>query len=262
MHSRQVELEGTHSMPIELTESDSLTRVLEKIKPDLVIHTVALTDVDRCEQESDLAQYINAELAQNVAQACGRLGIKLVHISTDHLFDGKKAFCTELDTVCPVNIYGKTKALAEELVLGACPYALVVRTNFYGWGPPYRQSFSDWIIQSLSAGKPLNLFGDVFYTPILIDSLVQFSHELIRLDASGVFNLVGNDRISKYEFGIAVAKCFGLNRDLIKLTSMGDRQSLVRRPLDMSLCNKKYKNSISHIVNGLIKDIQCLFLKI
>jgi dTDP-4-dehydrorhamnose reductase len=222
---------------------------------------VALTDVDRCEREPDLAHHINAELAHNVAQACGRLGIKLVHSSTDHLFDGKKAFCTELDAVCPVNIYGKTKAQAEDLVFGACPEALVVRTNFYGWGPPYRQSFSDWIIQGLNAGQPLNLFGDVFYTPILIDSLVQHSHELIRLDASGIFNIVGNERVSKYEFGIAVAKCFGLNADLINLTSMADRQSLVMRPLDMSLSSRKAGKIITHKMNRLSEDIQNLFLK-
>jgi dTDP-4-dehydrorhamnose reductase len=245
MHARQVSLAGTSSMPIDLTLSDSLTRLLSKLKPDLVIHTVALTDVDRCEQEPELAHYINAELAQNVAQACGWLGIKLVHISTDHLFDGKKAFCTELDAVCPVNIYGKTKALAEELVLGACPEALVVRTNFYGWGSSYRSSFSDGICKSLHAYKKINLFNDIYFSPIIIDELVNSVHELINHRVSGVFNVVGDDRLSKYEFGVSLAKVFDLDPMLIEPIITSDCEVRVLRPKDMSLSNYKLKKILN-----------------
>jgi dTDP-4-dehydrorhamnose reductase len=255
MHTRQVALDGTLSLPVDLREIDSLTRVLEKIKPDLVIHTVALTDVDRCEREPDLAHHINARLAYNVAQACGRLGIKLVHISTDHLFDGKKAFCTELDAVCPVNIYGKTKALAEDLVLGACPEALVVRTNFYGWGPSYRSSFSDCIYKSLRAHQKINLFNDIYFSPIIVDELVNSVLELINHKTSGVFNVVGADRLSKYEFGLSLAKVFNFDQMLIDPIITTEREVRVLRPKDMSLSNYKLKKLLNQQFESVSKHL-------
>mgnify|MGYP006269024633 CR=1 FL=1 len=255
LHSRKVDLPWTRSLPVDLSSASSFEGVLKQVKPSLVIHTVALTDVDRCEREPELAKYVNATLARNVAEACYGLGIKLVHISTDHLFDGTKSFYTELDSVCPLNVYGKTKALAEELVLGACPESLNIRTNFYGWGPSYRQSFSDGIIKSLRIKKNKSLSQDVYFSPILAGTLAKVVHELLENGELGIFNVVGEERVSKYEFGLALARVFNLNSQAIVPVSPSLPQKKVQRPNDMSLSNNKTKKIIKGAIGGIMQHI-------
>ncbi len=239
LHSRKVSLPGVASRNISLDSVDEILASFEKIRPQLVIHTAGLTNVEECEANPELANHVNIDLAENVAMACAKLGISLVHISTDHLFSGEAPLVDESHPVAPQNVYGRTKAEAEQRVLEVCPQSLVVRTNFYGWGPLYRRSFSDMIIDSLRMGKALTLFKDIFYTPILIEALVYAVHDLVNQKANGIYNVVGDERISKYEFGIKVAKIFQLDASLIKSGYLKDKDMLVKRPYDMSLSNKK-----------------------
>ena len=112
-----------------------------------------------------------------------------------------------------MNQYAVSKLSAEQWVLDACTDALVVRTNFFGWGHANRRSFSDWLLDSMRAGKSLSLFDDVFFTPILADRVAAECHALIELGQRGVFNICGDERISKYEFAIRLAGAFGLSTD-------------------------------------------------
>lgn len=255
MHDREISLEGTQSRKIDLESVDQLIRTFQMERPQVVIHTVGLTSVERCEAEPGVAQHVNVDLATNVAQACAKLEIPLVHISTDHLFSGLTPLVDETCPVDPVNVYGHTKAEAEMQVLGAHPQALAIRTNFYGWGTAYRDSFSDIIIKALRAGKQLTLFRDVFYTPILIETLVHAVHELFDLKASGIYHVVGDERISKFDFGIKVAEEFRLDSSLIRPGLITDQASLVRRPIDMSLSNQKTCNMLSRKLGGVASDV-------
>ena len=239
LHQREIRLASVQTAHLDLGSEDVLLRRLQELQPQIVIHAAGLTSVERCEAEPDLAYQVNVTLAENVARACRRLGITLVHVSTDHLFSGDVAQVDETHPVKPLNVYGITKAEAESRVLDCNPSALVVRTNFYGWGPHYRQSFSDRIIGALRTGKEANLFNDVHFTPVLIESLAATVHDLVRLKASGIFHVVGDERISKHEFGIRVAKEFALDARLIKPSFLARQQVFVRRPLEMSLSNEK-----------------------
>jgi len=189
--------------------------------------------------------------AANVAQACSRLGVSHVHISTDHLFAGKESMLDESAPVSPINVYGRTKAEAERQVIDRNPSALVIRTNFYGWGTSYRRSFSDVVIDGLRSGTGVTLFNDVHYTPILVKTMVDAVHDLVELKASGVFNVVGDERISKLDFGYLVASEFGLGRELIAKGSFGDQNFLVRRPMDMSLTNAKICSLLGRRLGGV-----------
>ena len=229
------------------------------IKPRIVIHTAGFTNVDKCEDEPSLAQHINVELAANVAQASAKLGLQLVHISTDHLFSGELPLADETKQVAPINVYGRTKAEAEFRVMEAHPQAIVMRTNFYGWGPTYRRSFSDVIIEALRSGKKLTLFKDVFYTPILIEIAARAVHDLINLKASGIFNVVGDERISKYEFGLKIAEKFNLDSGLITPGLLADQVALVKRPHDMSLSNHKTCNLLGRKLGEINDHIARLY---
>jgi dTDP-4-dehydrorhamnose reductase len=238
-HSRSVHLSGVACAQIDLESESALDRAMDTFNPDCVVHAAGLTSVEYCEEHPELAHTVNVVLAENVAKACARSGAALIHISSDHLFSGDTPSVSEETQPSPQNVYAQTKAEAEQRVLAANANALVVRTNFYGWGPFYRKSFSDWVIESLENGKKITLFDDVFYSPIYAGRLVSGAHALLGSGATGIYNVVGNDRLSKLDFGLKVAAKFGLNRDLIQVGRISDTPSLVRRPHDMSLSNRK-----------------------
>jgi len=239
LHHRQVRLDGALAVQINLDSLDDLMQQIEIIQPQYVIHAAGLTSVEKCESNPILARELNVILAINIAKVCATLKIPFAHISTDHLFSGNEALAVENFPTFPINVYGSTKAEAELRVLKENPEALVIRTNFFGWGTHYRLSFSDFIIRALRAEKKLELFDDVFYTPILAEPLAQATHDLMALNAKGVFNIVGSQRLSKFDFGLKLAKEFDLDGGLIKATQITRQSLLVKRPLDMSLSNKK-----------------------
>lgn len=253
VHSKCVVLAGVNSRPLELESVNNLARDIEGVGPSVVVHTAGLTDVEECERDRGLAHHVNVDLAVNVARACLKVGVPLIHISTDHLFSGADSFLDEICEPAPKNIYAMTKAIAECEVREIYPQALIIRTNFYGWGPAYRQSFSDFVINSLRDGREISLFRDIFYTPILAESLVQIAHELLDTEASGIYHVVGDDRISKLEFGYRLAEEFGLDKSLIKAGSVADCAALVQRPRDMSLSNRKARERLNHEL-GTVKS--------
>ncbi len=238
-HSRKVALAGVAARPIDLENAGRLTRQFEELAPDVVVHTAGLTNVDRCEDDPALARHVNAELARNVAEAAASRNIRLVHVSTDHLFAGTRSGYREDDTPEPLNEYARSKLLAEEWVKQADPRALIVRTNFFGWGHAGRQSFSDWIVYSLRAGREITMFDDVHFTPILADALAAATHRLVDLSASGTLNVAGDERVSKYEFAKRLAQVFGLTDGLVRRGSVKEVGLHADRPPDMSLDNAR-----------------------
>jgi len=259
LHQRRISLTGVNERYISLESVDEVRCLLDDVQPDLVIHTVGLTSVEQCEKKPELARHVNVDLSECVAKACALTGVIMVHVSTDHLFSGQKPLCSECDFVEPQNEYGRTKAEAEERVLAVCPDALIIRTNFYGWGTTYRQSFSDNIIASLREGRPVRLFADVFYTPIVIESLVHAVHDLIALKESGILHVVGDERLSKYQFGVKIADQFQFDRELVHSCCLAERPGLVRRPLDMSLSNDKVCEALGYGLGRVDQQLKKLF---
>jgi dTDP-4-dehydrorhamnose reductase len=258
IHNREISLGDAKSMKFDTGSRESILKAIGHTRPDLVIHTAGLTSVEDCEKFPDLARAVNTDLASNVSSVCAELSIALVHISTDHIFSGEFQFATEELPVNPINVYAATKAEAETRVLENYSEALIVRTNFYGWGPTYKRSFSDQIIYSLRGGKEITLFDDVFYTPILAESLIKTVHELLEAGAVGIYNVVSDNRISKYDFGLAIAEIFSLNKSLIRRGKMADKPSLVQRPLDMSLSTRKHCAKLGHSLGGINYDLSRL----
>ncbi len=257
-HAHKVSLAGVASRPLDLENAGRLTRQFEELAPDIVVHTAGLTNVDRCEDDPALARHVNAELARNVAEAAASRNIRLVHVSTDHLFAGTRSGYREDDAPEPLNEYARSKLLAEEWVKQTDPRALIVRTNFFGWGHAGRQSFSDWIFYSLRAGREITMFDDVHFTPILADALAAAAHRLVALSASGTFNVAGDERVSKYEFAKRLAQVFDLSGELIQRGRIRDAGLFAKRPPDMSLDNTKARDLLSASLGRLDDYIQIL----
>lgn len=257
-HARNIALRGTRSVPISLEPEQTLVKQLEQLLPDLVVHTAGLASVDQCEQQPELARHLNATLAGNVARAACRLDIALAHISTDHLFAGTRSLYTEIDPPSPLNVYARTKLLAEHLVAKENPDATIVRTNFFGWGHRYRQSLSDWILASLRSGRTVSMFEDVFFTPVLADRLASSVHKLIEHHHSGVYHVGGDERVSKYEFAIRLARVYGLPEALIQRAKIAATDSRVTRPLDMSLDSSKARTALGAGLGSIDESLQDL----
>jgi len=239
VHKHDVRLEGVGSVQLNLSSAADFERTLDHICPDLIVHTAGMTHVDTCEADRCGAFSANVSAAELVAHVAQQKSVRLIHISTDHLFDGSFPFCTEQTEPKPLNAYATSKLVAEKRVMEMCPSALILRTNFFCWGSAYRQSFSDWIINGLRAGTELQMFDDVFFTPILADELIRFAHGLNENGASGVFNVVGTRRISKYVFGVELALSLGLPIGLIQPGKVSSAHLRAQRPKDMSLSNER-----------------------
>ena len=258
-HKRNICFKHARIIEFEKISKSNIIKVINKVNPNLVVNCAAITAVEKCEEEKNNANLVNSFLPEIIANACKLMNIKFVHISTDHLFDGKNSFYHEDNPKSPLNIYGKTKDNAEEKILLQNPQALIVRTNFFGWGTSYRHSFSDWIIKSLRESRAIKLFSDVYFTPIHIEELVKIIHILIDKNKQGIFNVVSKERISKFEFGIKIANIFKYPLSLISPISVEDISLMAQRPKDMSLSTKKILDEINYQIKGI--ENQLLDLK-
>ena len=266
--SHSVDIPGVTVFANDLSSYNESRDILNPICPDVIINAAALTDVDKCETDPDLAYTLNVEIPRNLASVATELNCRFVHISSDQLFDGSKAWFSEEDSPCPVNQYGYTKAKGEEEVLKFCIDALIIRTNFFGWGTEVRKSFSDWILNSLQKESELRLFSDVYFNPILINQLIDICLELLVTHQKGIFHVVGRERISKYEFGMRQAKEFRYHTTNIVESSIDEFSFTAVRPKEMTLNYRKIEDtlkcSMPNLSNGLValQDLKAEYSKI
>ena len=258
VHKRHLAIEGVQLVKVDLLKIDEFETLLESYQPALIINCAGYTNVDLCEQDEQTANYINAELPSRLAEVSHSRGIKFVHISTDHLFDGQLRFVSEDEPLSPLNIYAKSKALGEQNVLLNASDALIVRSNFFGWGTSYRKSFSDFIIDRISTGERVKLANDVFFTPVFIQKLISAIYDLVKLDACGIYNVVGKQRVSKFEFGQKIAKIFDFDESLIVPVSMNCLKTEAPRPRDMSLCTHKLFGKVGYDLGSVDDNITSL----
>ena len=244
--AKTVSLESSQSVA-------SLVNTFSRFNPDVVVNSAALTNLEYCEQNPLDAFHSNVDFASNVACACNQLKIPLVHISSDHLFDGTLANVTEEEPPKPLNVYARTKVDAEIQVSNLCENSIIVRTNFFGLGTSYRSSFTDQIINELNHRRPYYGFKDVYFTPILVSDLASCVFQLIENRMYGIFNISSDSRLSKYEFAVLVAKIFNLPHLLVKPISIHEKSDLVLRPADMSLSNKKVSQLLMRQI-GSVED--------
>jgi len=239
LNSRGINLKKVETIPVNLDSDLNVKKFFSELGPSVVIHCAAITDVEFCQSHQAEAYNVNTKLAERMAKVCYANNHKFVYISSDHLFQGNRSFETEESIIDPLNIYGASKAKGEELVQRNNPESLIIRTNFFGWGTSYRRSFSDFLITSLREKKKVNLYSDIFHTPIYSKYLIEYVHMLIDSEQSGVFNVVGPDRISKHFFGVELFNVFSGDSQLINKMEYSSVSHNIPRPMDMSLSNKK-----------------------
>jgi dTDP-4-dehydrorhamnose reductase len=207
---------------LDMTDVQRLLGVLDSIKPDIVIHTAALSSLNECEKNPDLAMKINVETTRNLANAIARINknVKLVFLSSDYVFDGKHGNYREADEVNPQTVYGKTKALSEVYIREHLENYIICRTaNVYGRGG----NFFNFLFGMLEQNKYVEVFDDVFYTPTYIDYLLDSLKALLDLDFKGIMHIVGSERLSRYDFALKMAEILGKEKSLIQPVKTVDK---------------------------------------
>jgi dTDP-4-dehydrorhamnose reductase len=245
---------------VDLANSVEVARIMKTAGAHAVIFAAGLTDVDRCERDPATAFRLHADVPAELAAYCRQNDAKFVYISTDHLWTGSRQMVGESEPTAPINVYARSKADGERRVLDADPSALVIRTNFFGQGQPWRQSLSDWMLAKLYGGEGVRAFTDSYFTPIHLDHLAPIMADLIECDASGIFHVAGRDRISKFDFAQKLCKQAGLSSDLVKPGKLGDANLVAPRPHDMSLSTEKIANLLGRPMPTIDDGIAALNL--
>jgi len=240
----------------DLTDVDSIINAMNEVKPDVVIHSAALTDVDRCEVEKELAYKVNAEGTKTVAELARKLNSFMVYISTDYVFDGERGMYKEDDETNPVNYYGYTKLLGEKHCQGFC----IARTCvIYGAKPASgKVNFALWLIDKLKNGENVKIITDQYITPTLNTNLAKMLLEIAERRIGGIFHLAGATRVSRYEFAREIAKVFGLDESLISPSRMDELSWIAKRPRDSSLDVSKAMEKLKNKPYDLRKALRAL----
>jgi len=242
--TRKPRLEETRIHHADKTNRDTIQSLIRRLKPDAVIDTAAIHNVDYCETHREEAYRVNVEGTRNIAEVCGSLGAKMVFISTDYVFDGKKGLYKETDPANPVNYYGQSKLEGEKAVREACENYVIARTSvIYSWvsastlqsssGKPL--NFAMWLTQKLGKGEHVNIVTDQYSSPTLADSLAETLIKACKQDVTGLYHIAGKTRISRYDFTLKLAEKMGYDKSLIHPISSSSLKQVAKRPMDSSL---------------------------
>lgn len=233
-HRHTPPLPGVALHSIDFTDPDALKTWLNALAPDAVIHTAALSQPNRCEQAPDLSHRLNVEATRVLAQYCGERPIPFVFTSTDQVFDGQAAPYSEASPPSPISVYGRHRVEAEALIQAQHPTAAICRLPLlYGPPSPTAECFLQGFVRTLKAGQPLHLFTDEFRTPAYVEDAA--AGLLLALEnAQGLLHLSGPERLSRYDFGLQMAKAFGLDKGLILPSKQADVTMPAARPADVS----------------------------
>ena len=244
LQSRGIECEATTQIletcfrQLDITDKAGVDAAITDSRAETVVLTAAISGVDYCEQHKEETFSVNVQGTKNVVSACRKNLSKLVFLSTDYVFDGKKGNYEETDSPNPLQYYGATKLLGEEAALENLDDALVMRvSSLYGYNSAKdKQCFPVFAMNQLMQGKTVNASTQIT-CPTLIDDAANALVELVQKDEKGIFHSVGAEALSRFAVAMAVADEFGLDAKLVKKTS--DLNLPAKRPKDSSLKTKK-----------------------
>ena len=232
-------------MQTDFLHTSGVDSLLDAADPDWLIHCAALANLEKCEQDPAQARALNAELPGEMAVACSKRNIRFVHISTDAVFDGTKdGIYTEADAPNPQSIYSQTKLDGERAVQAADPQGIIARVNFYGWSLGGRRSLSEFFVNNLSQEKPVSGFTDVIFCPMLVNDSARLLLEMLAKGLSGLYHLVGAEPMSKYQFGLEIARRFGLREELISPRSVETSELTAKRSHNLWLSTHKLSTDL------------------
>jgi len=241
---------------LDITDRRLLTESILNFYPHYLINTAAMTDVDDCEENKEQCWKVNVQAVKNLVYAAQKIGTKIVHLSTDYIFDGNHGPYSENDPSSPLDYYGKSK-LASENVLYASDleYSIVRTMVLYGAGINVRPNFVTWLISALKNKQQLTIVTDQIGSPTLADDLAAAILKIIELNKWDTFHVSGSEIIDRYRFALKIADVFGLEMNLISPITTRELNQKAPRPLSSGFNVNKATSelgiNLSNIEDGL-----------
>jgi len=251
---RNPELDFLSSYNIDITDSKSLENLFEEIKPNVLINTIALSNVDYCEQFSAEASKLNVDFVKNLFNISKKFSTKIIHLSSDSVFDGtKKLPYVETDDPNPINIYGDSKLSSEKIILQN-PSNLIVRASvLYGWLPKNiahlessskkPNNFSQWLIKKLQNNENVKIITDEYSSPIIAEDFANSILHLIKNNHSGIFHSAPPIHMSRYDFSNKLANYLNLDSNLITPVKTSELGRKVKTGNNKSLDSSKLEST-------------------
>ncbi len=247
---------GFDYFPMDITKKDDVKDAVKKFMPDIIINNAAYTNVDGCETERELSWKVNVDAVKNLIISSRINNSKVIHISTDYIFDGKAGNYDENSKPNPLSYYGKSKLASENaLITSGINYSIVRTMIIYGTGKNLRANFAIWLINMLSKKQPVKIVDDQFGMPTMVDDLAWGLLKIVDLNKSGIYNICGSEYLSRYEFAVKLAGVFGYDENLIMPIKTSDLNQAADRPMNSSFILLKAETDLGikplNVTDGL-----------
>ena len=230
----------------DLTDRDATAELLDKERPDAIVHLAALADVDRCEAAPDEAYRLNVVATRNLVEQCleRRLKTQFVYISTDQVYDAPGPSAE--NAVQPRNVYALTKLWGEDHVRRLARH-LVLRVNFFAGTATGGKGLLPWFSERARSGGQVTLFTDILFNPLHVEHLSALIAEMLEGEISGTYNLGSSgEGLSKAAFLRMAAECLGLPDIAFTEGSVVDAGLRAYRPRDMRMLTEKAAEALGH----------------
>lgn len=257
-NAHPVTIRNCTSVKMSLQDRKEVTGAIESFKPHLIIHTAALLPGKLCEEDPAKARAIHVDGVGYLSEAAKKVGAKLIAISTDWIFDGKKELYKEEDEAKPLNEYGRTKLRGEQVAQESGVNHCIIRTSIYGWNLRLNKFCTpEMVLDKLGRNEEFQSPDDQFFAPILVNILAEAMFEIYAKDIAGMLNVTGSEACSRYHYCRTVAEIFGLNRDLVKPVPISPAYFGIPIPkyqsLDVTKAKGLLKTKLPSIREGLLE---------
>ena len=245
---------------LDVTDKKQVDAVVSAVKPDVIIHTAAMTQVDDCETNREACILNNVTAVEHLAEACSANHVHLVHVSTDFIFDGSAGPLDESAKPNPVNFYGESKLKAEQLIQNSSISWSILRTVLvYGiTNDLSRSNIVLWVKKSLEEGKTISVVNDQWRTPTLAEDLAMGCYLAATSKAKGIFNISGKDFMTPFDIAMKTAEFFKLDASLIKATDSTQFKQPARRPLKTGFILDKAQRELNYKPHSFEQGLQVI----
>lgn len=238
---------------------EEVKNVILKFFPDYVINAAAFTNVDLSETERESAWKINVKGVEYITEAARVLDSKVIHFSTDYIFDGTKGPYHENDKPNPLGYYGRTKLASENVLrLSGIDYTIIRLNVLYGIAAKSRPDFVRWVVDSLRNNKEIRIVTDQINNPTFIDDLIDVIALVIKYQKNGIYNIGGREFLSRFDFTLRIADFFNLDTNLIKPIVTEDLKQAAKRPLQSGLITIKAESEIGFKARRIEETFQLM----
>ncbi|MCB0724881.1 MAG: dTDP-4-dehydrorhamnose reductase [Ignavibacteriae bacterium] len=221
---------------LDITNKEEVKKLIGYYEPNVIINCAAFTEVDKCETERELCWRLNVDGVKNIIIASKKCDAKIIHFSTDYIFDGKNGPYTEDATPNPLSFYGRSKLASENALISSGIEHVIIRTMvLYGIGNSIKKNFALWLVETLKKKQPVTIVTDQIGNSTIADDLAYGTYKIIEKNRTGIYNIAGKDILSRYDFALKLCEVFGFDKKLVSPILTSDLSQPAPRPLNSGL---------------------------